>query len=67
MSDKSTQFDEIIALKSIYEEDDIFSFDTESNSGKVYIKINSPLDKPFVLKFGKQTNYSKKKHFDNHL
>jgi len=54
MSDKSAQFDEILALKSIYEEDDIFCFDNESNSGKVYIKINSPLDKPFLLKFGKQ-------------
>jgi hypothetical protein len=65
MSDKSAQFDEILALKSIYEEEDIFNFDSESNSGKVYIKINSPIDKPFLLKFGIHKINDFMHHFDH--
>ncbi|CAF0833456.1 unnamed protein product [Brachionus calyciflorus] len=39
MEDKTTQDDEITAIKSIYEEEDIFAFDEEKRTGKFFVKI----------------------------
>lgn len=51
MDDKSIQNDEILALKSIYEEDDILVFDEETRSGRLFIKISSCESTPFGLFF----------------
>ncbi len=51
MDDKSAQEDEILALKSIYEENDIFSIDENNKSGKFYVKIEAPLNQYFTLNF----------------
>ena len=51
MDDKSAQEDEVLALNSIYEENDLFSFDDETKSGKFYIKVESPGFKEFTISF----------------
>lgn len=51
MDDKSAQEDEVLALNSIYEENDLFSFDDETKSGKFYIKVESPGSKEFTISF----------------
>ena len=52
MTDKDSQFDEILALKSIYEEEDLLKFDDDTNSGTFYAKVNN-FAQYFSLKFGK--------------
>lgn len=49
--DKEAQKDEILALKSIYEENDLLNFDSNSNKGVFYVKIAS--NQLFQLNFGK--------------
>lgn len=39
MSDKDLQFEEILAIKSIYEESDLLVFDENTNKGTFYAKI----------------------------
>lgn len=51
MDDKSIQDDEILALKSIYEDDDLMVFDEQIRSGKFFIKICSDKPNPFRLNF----------------
>jgi hypothetical protein len=53
MDDKSSQEDEISALKSIYEENDIFYFDNEKNSGKFFIKYDSQPNEKFKIRISK--------------
>ena len=48
--DQSAQDDEILALKSIYEENDLFYYDEVKKSGKFYVKFENP---DFNLHFGK--------------
>lgn len=50
MDDKSAQEDEVLALKSIYEEE--FTFDETSNKGSFFVKIEAPESKEFTLNFG---------------
>ena len=57
MEDQLTQEEEIMALRSIYEEEDMFSFDTEQNSGTFYVKITASESIFFNLKFGKPFCY----------
>jgi hypothetical protein len=52
MDDDSAQQDEILALKSIYEENDIFTYDETSKKGKFFVRISSPLPNLFNLNFG---------------
>ena len=54
MDDKNAQEEEVLALKSIYEENDMFSFDEASNSGKFYIKLELPETKLLSINFGKR-------------
>lgn len=49
--DKSAQEDEILALKSIYEDE--FSFDEQTNKGSFFVKIEAPEPSFFCLNFGK--------------
>lgn len=49
--DKSAQEDEILALKSIYEEE--FSFDEQTNKGSFFVKIEAAEPSFFSLNFGK--------------
>ncbi len=51
MDDKSAQEDEIFALKSIYEENDIFIFDDQKRTGSFYVK-HEPPNECFNLNFG---------------
>lgn len=52
MDDKSAQDDEILAIKSIYEEDDVFTFDEEKRIGNFCVKIVASSDtSPFVVNF----------------
>ena len=52
MDDKNAQNDEILVLKSIYEENELFSFDEQSNSGKFYAKVTLSDTKMFTINFG---------------
>ncbi len=47
------QQDEILALKSIYEESDIFTFNETTKIGDFFVKITSPSPKMFNINFGK--------------
>ncbi|RNA07733.1 E3 ubiquitin- ligase RNF14 [Brachionus plicatilis] len=51
MDDQSIQDDEILALKSIYEEEDILVFDEKTRSGKFIVKISSDEATVFQLNF----------------
>ena len=51
MGDKSAQDDEILVLKSIYEENELFSFDEQTNSGKFYVKITRSDSQMFSIDF----------------
>lgn len=42
MDDKSLIDDEIAAIRSIYEEEDIFSYDAETRRGRFFAKYESP-------------------------
>ncbi len=52
MSDLSIQDDEINAIKSIYEENDIFSFDFATRCGKFFAKQECSKPDHFLVKFG---------------
>ena len=53
MEDNSAQDDEILAIHSIYEEDETFIFDNDTKIGKFFVKISADDSKSFCLKFGK--------------
>ena len=54
MEDKSSQKEEIDALKSIYEENDIFTIDHINNSGSFYVKFETESkDQVYTLNFSK--------------
>lgn len=55
--DKSAQEEEIMALRSIYEEEDMFSFDSTNNAGTFYVKITAPESTSFNLKFGMSLHF----------
>jgi len=50
MDDKCAQQDEVLALKSIYEDE--FLFDEQTNKGSFFVKIESSDSKFFNLNFG---------------
>lgn len=50
--DQSAQEEEIMALRSIYEEEDMFSFDSTNKAGTFYVKITAPESSFFNLNFG---------------
>ena len=52
MDDKNAQNDEILVLKSIYEENDLFLFDEQLNLGKFYVKVSLIDTKMFTINFG---------------
>ena len=53
MDDKNAQNDEILVLKSIYEENDLFLFDEQLNMGKFYVKVSLADDtNMFTINFG---------------
>lgn len=52
MENKLAQDDEILAIHSIYEEDDIFTFNNDTKIGKFFVKISADDSKGFHLKFG---------------
>ena len=52
MVDQSAQEDEILALHSIYEEEDLFMFNTDKKTGTFFVKINSQESTLFNLYFG---------------
>jgi hypothetical protein len=53
MDDKSAQEEEICALKSIYEENDIFTIDEADNIGSFYVKLETESkDQFYTLNFG---------------
>lgn len=49
MDDKSLREDEILAIKSIYEEEDIFSYDDDNLSGNFFVKFESPTQFQLLL------------------
>ena len=51
MDDEAAQEDEILALKSIYEESDIFSFNETTRKGTFFVKISSTPPQLFNLNF----------------
>jgi hypothetical protein len=53
MDVKNAQNDEILVLKSIYEENDLFLFDEQLNLGKFYVKVSLTDEKKmFTINFG---------------
>ena len=53
MEDQSAQEDEILAIRSIYEEEDLFNFDSEKKTGTFFIKISVPESNSLEINFGK--------------
>ncbi len=53
MDDQNAQEDEILALKSIYEENDLFSFNETTKSGKFYAKTELSDSKVLTINFSK--------------
>lgn len=44
MDDDSLREDEITAIKSIYEEEEIFTYDDTTRSGSFFVKFESPTE-----------------------
>jgi hypothetical protein len=54
--DLSIQDDEINAIKSIYEEADIFSFDSVTRCGKFFAKQECARPAHYLVSFGKKSS-----------
>lgn len=62
MEDNSAQDDEILAIHSIYEEDETFIFDNDTKIGKFFVKISADDSKSFCLKFDNEGTEVKVEH-----